>query len=146
MALLIVVVGCSGSKTPTATKPPVTPPPGPTGPQTLTFSGTASTTDAGGCSSPGHTISAAAGSITVTHTQSSAARLKVQVCDPAAQDHRNGCTIPPFASLAVGESAMADRKGASAQVVTVYPQACGSPGNPPAESLTYTVTVAFTAG
>ena len=86
------------------------------------------------------------GTITVAVSQASASRIKVQVCAPTAVDHANECTIPPFASLAVGESANGTLKGGRSQTVTVFPDGCGSPGNPPAASVTYTIAVTYPGG
>ena len=118
----------------------------PTGPQTTTLSGTASTNGSGGCSASGHPLVTGTGSITLTVTQASAARIKVQVCSPAAVNHAAECTVAPFASLAVGESVTAALKGGRDQVVTVFPDACGSPGSPPASTVTYAVTATYPGG
>lgn len=134
---LLVLAGCGGNGNPPTTPPPV--------PQTSTLTGTASTSDAGGCSSPGHTLATGTGSISLTVTQASAARIKLQVCHVAQTDHTQ-CTVPPFASLAVGESLTATLKGGRDQVVTIYPDACGSPGNPPASTVTYTVSATYPGG
>ena len=120
---------------------PTTPP----GPQTTTLTGSASTDGAGGCSTPGHRLATAAGSITLTVTQASAARVKLQVCDVTQTDHTQ-CTVPPFAAVAVGESLTATIRGGRDQSVSVYPEACGSPGTPPASSVTYTVSAAYPGG
>lgn len=136
---LLMVAACGGGSsnaTPTA----------PSGPQTASFSGTASTTDAGGCSSAGHTITAGSGTLTIVVGQASASRIKLQVCAPTAVDHANECTIPPFASLAVGESISRTLKGGRTQAITVYPDACGSSGNPPASTVTYTIAVTYPGG
>jgi hypothetical protein len=82
------------------------------------------------------------GSITLTVTQASAARVKIQICHVAQSDHTQ-CTVPPFASLAVGESVTAALRGGRDQSVSVYPEACGSGGNPPASNVTYTVTATY---
>ncbi len=137
--LIGLIAGCGGSGgggTPTA----------PPGPQTATLTGTASTNGTGGCSASGHPLATGTGSITLTVTQASAARIKVQVCSPTAVNHATECTVAPFASLAVGESVTATLKGGRNQVVTVYPEACGSPGSPPASTVTYTVTAAYPGG
>jgi hypothetical protein len=78
----------------------------------------------------------------VALTQASAARVAVQVCHPTAQNHALECTVPPFRALAVGESLTATLRGGRAQVVTIYPDGCGSPSSSPA-SVTYTITVTF---
>jgi hypothetical protein len=125
--------GGGGSSTPTA----------PAGPQTNTFSGTATTNGTGGCSPGAHTVFTGTGAITVTVTQASAPRVKLQVCSPTAANHATDCTVAPFASLAVGESVTAQIKGGSNQSVAVFPEACGSPGNPPASSVNYTITATY---
>jgi hypothetical protein len=135
-ALIVLVVGgCGGGSNSTPT--------GPSGPQSTTVSGTASTNDTGGCSGPGHPLQTGAGDITVTAVQSNAARIKVQVCHPTAANHNTDCTVPPFASLAIGEGVTATLKGGSAQTVTVFPEACGAPGSPPASSINYTIRINY---
>lgn len=135
--LTFFLAGCGGGGgggTPTG------PPPGP---RTSTFSGTASTNGTGGCSPGAHTVLTGAGSITVAVTQASAPRIKLQICHPTAVNHATECTVPPFASIAVGESVTATLKGGSSQSVALFPESCGSPGNPPASSVTYSVTVTY---
>ena len=134
---LIALGGCGGSDSPPTTQPP--------GPRTSTLTGSASTNGTGGCSSSGHTLATGAGSLTLTVSQASNARVKVQVCHVAQTDHTQ-CTVPPFASLAVGESLTATLKGGRDQVVTIYPEACGGPGNPPAATVTYTVSATYPGG
>ena len=123
-----------------------TPPTAPGTPQSSTLSGTASINGTGGCSSSGHPLSTGAGTITVTVTQANAARVKIQVCAPGAVNHAAECTVAPFASLAVGESVSATLKGGRSQVVTVFPEGCGSAGNPAATTITYTVTATYPGG
>ena len=134
---LALVLGCG--RTP---ETPVSPTP-PAGPQTATFSGTASISAAGGCSSPGHTVSAGEGTITVALTQGSAASVAVQVCHPGAVDHARECSVPPFASLAVGASLSAPLRGGRSQTVTVYPDGCGRAGPVVPTSVTYSISVSF---
>lgn len=131
------LAGCGGYD-----GPPTDPNPGP---QTSTLTGTASTDAAGGCSTPGHRLTTGAGSITLTVAQASAARVKLQVCDVTQTDHTQ-CTVPPFAAVAVGESVTATIRGGRDQSVSVYPEACGSPGSPPATSITYTVSATYPGG
>lgn len=135
--LAFFLAGCGGGGgggTPTG------PPPGP---RTSAFSGTASTNGTGGCSPGAHTVLTGAGSITVAVTQASAPRIKLQICHPTAVNHATECTVPPFASIAVGESVTATLKGGSNQSVAVFPEGCGSPGNPPASSVTYSISVTY---
>ena len=139
---LILVVACGGSGgggSPTG-------PPGASGPQSSTLSGSASTNGTGGCSPGSHTLSTGVGTMTITVIQASAARVKLQVCHPAAVNHATECTLPPFASVAIGEAVSATLKGGPNQVVGVFPDACGSPGNPPASSITYSVSVTYPGG
>jgi microcystin-dependent protein len=139
MVLLSLSPACGGGgggpTTPTA----------PAGPQSSTLSGNASTNGTGGCSSGGHALSTGNGTITVTVSQASAPRIKLQICHPTAVNHATECTVPPFASLAVGEAASATLKGGRSQVVTVYPEACGSAGGS-ASSVTYTIIVTYPGG
>ena len=134
MALLLILGanGCGGGT-------PNTPTPPPSGPQTVTFTGSASISNTGGCSGPGHAISTGTGALTVTLVQSSAARVAVQVCHPTAVNHALECTVPPFAAVAVGSAVTATLKGGAAQVITIFPETCGQPGTPPATTITYTI-------
>lgn len=135
----LVACGGSGGGTPTG-------PSTPSGPQSSTLSGSASTNGSGGCSPGSHTLQTGAGTITINVTQASAPRVKLQVCHPAAVNHATECTLPPFASVAVGEAVSATLKGGRDQVVAVFPDGCGSPGTPPASSITYSVSVAYPGG
>jgi hypothetical protein len=119
-----------------------TPTPTPSGPQTSVFSGSASLNGTGGCSSPGHAIATGAGTVSVTVTQSSAARVALQVCSPTAVNHATECTVAPFASVAVGSAVSATLKGGSAQVITVFPDGCGAAGSP-AVTVTYTISATY---
>jgi hypothetical protein len=65
------------------------------------------------------------------------------VCHPTAANHNTDCTIPPFASVAVGGNVSATLKGGRSQTVTVYPDACGRAGTFPAADLSYTVNVSY---
>lgn len=120
----------------------------PSGPRTETFSGSAFTNDAGSCGGTGHsrTLSTSDGTITLSLTQASAPRVKVQVCHPTAANHNTDCTVPPFATIGGGQNVSATLKGGRVQEVTVYPEACGAPGNPPASAVTFTVSVTYPAG
>jgi hypothetical protein len=134
------VAGCGGGgggNTPTG------PPPGP---QTNSFTGTASTNGTGGCSPGAHTVVTGAGAITITVTQASAPSVKLQVCHPTAVNHATECTVPPFATIAVGGNISATLKGGANQSVAVFPDTCGSPGNPPAATVTYTIAVTYPPG
>jgi hypothetical protein len=64
-------------------------------------------------------------------------------CHPTAVNHATECTVPPFARIAVGSSVSATLKGGTAQVITVFPEACGQPGTPPAATVTYTIRADF---
>jgi hypothetical protein len=140
-AALLASVACGGGGGPT-TAPTPAPNPGTGGSTSSTFSGTSSYNGAGGCSSPSrHDFSAGEGTIVVTLTQASASAARVQVCHPTAANHNTDCTIPPFASVAVGASVSATLKGGRSQTVTVYPDACGRAGTFPASDLSYTVNV-----
>jgi hypothetical protein len=77
----------------------------------------------------------------VTLVQASASAAGVQVCHPTAANHNTDCTIPPFASVALGGSVSAALKGGRSQTVTVYPDSCGRAGTFPASQLSYTVSV-----
>lgn len=79
-------------------------------------------------------------------TQASAPRVKVQVCHPTAVNHNTDCTVPPFATIAPGQPAVATLKGGRVQVVTVFPEACGAPGTPEPATVTYTIAVTYPAG
>ena len=136
---LLAACGGSGGGNPTG-------PSTPSGPQSSTLSGSASTNGTGGCSPGSHTLRTGAGTITLNVTQASAARVKLQVCHPSAVNHATECTLPPFASVGVGEAVSATLKGGRDQVVAVFPDGCGSPGNPPASSITYTVSVTYPGG
>jgi hypothetical protein len=133
--IVLVVSGCGGGSNSTPT--------GPSGPQSTTVSGTASTSDTGGCSGPGHQIQTGTGDITVTAVQSNEPRIKVQVCHPTAANHNTDCTVPPFKSLAIGEGVTATLKGGSAQTVTVFPEACGAAGAAAASSISYTIRINY---
>jgi hypothetical protein len=76
-----------------------------------------------------HAITTGTGNLSVTLVQSSAAQVE--------------CTVPPFARIAVGSSVSATLKGGTAQVITVFPEACGQPGTPPAATVTYTIRADF---
>jgi len=97
----------------------------------------------GGCSSlvPSHHVSSGNGNLTVTLTQAGASRMTVQVCHPTAVNHALECTIPPFATLAVGQSTSAAIKGGREQVVTIFPEGCGAPNTPLSDPISYTVSV-----
>ena len=89
VALLLTVSACgSGGGSPNTPNPPPQ-----SGPQTATFTGSASISSSGGCSSPGHAVSTGAGELTVTLIQSSAPKVAVQVCHPAAINHALECTV-----------------------------------------------------
>jgi len=49
-------------------------------------------------------------------------------------------------AVGVGESTSGTLKGGRAQVVSVFTEACGTPGNPPADSITYTIAVTYPGG
>jgi hypothetical protein len=138
LTLLGLLAACSGSTTPSPT-----PTPTPGGSQSQTFTGTASISSTGGCSGPGHAITTGTGNLSVTLVQSSAAQVAVQVCHPTAVNHATECTVPPFARIAVGSSVSATLKGGTAQVITVFPEACGQPGTPPAATVTNTIRADF---
>ncbi len=118
----------------------------PSGPQTTSFTGTASINGTGGCGGNAHTLSTGAGEITVSVTQASAPRVKVQVCHPTAANHNTDCTVPPFATISPGQPVVATLKGGRVQVVTIFPEACGAPGTPEATTVTYTIAVTYPAG
>jgi hypothetical protein len=112
------------------------------GPQTSTFSGTASTSATGGCSSPGHAISAGDGTISVSLLSTSPSSVKLQVCAPTAVNHALECTIPPFVVLSGAAPATASLRGGRAQTVTIFPVSCDA--NPPtAATITYTISVTY---
>src|SRR5688572_30074709 len=121
---LVILMGCSAG----CSSSPTAPPPG--GPQTLTVSGTATTSDTGTCSNSGHFISTGTGAITVALVQSSAAAVKVQVCHPTAVNHALECTVPPFAVVSGATPVTAAIRGGSSQTVTVFPTSCAV--SPPA--------------
>ena len=77
--------------------------------------------------------------MTVTLVQSSAAKVAMQVCHPSAVNHALECTVPPFAVVAVGSAVTAPLMGGAAQVITIFPEACGQPGTPAATTITYTI-------
>lgn len=133
------MASCGGGSSPTT-------PSTPAGPQTTAFSGTATTNGTGGCGGNSHTLATGTGQITVGVTQASAPRIKVQVCHPTAANHNTDCTVPPFATIAPGQPVAATLKGGRDQVVTVFPEACGAAGNPPASTVTYTISVTYPAG
>ena len=136
---LVILLGCSAG----CSSSPTAPPPG--GPQTLTVSGAATTSDTGACSNSGHFISTGTGTITVALVQSSAAAVKVQVCHPTAVNHALECTVPPFAVVSSATPVTATLRGGSSQTVTVFPAACAvSP--PAASSVTYTISITYPAG
>jgi hypothetical protein len=138
---VLVVAGCGGGggggNTPTG------PPPGP---QTNSFSGTASTTGTGSCTPGAHTVATGAGAITIAVAQASAPSVKLQVCHTGVVNHATECTVPPFVTVAVGGNITATLKGGTNQVVTVFPEGCGSAGNPPASTVTYTISVTYPPG
>jgi hypothetical protein len=143
-AVLLASVACGGGSGSGPTTPTPAPIPGTGGTTSTTFSGTSSYNGAGGCSSPSrHDFSAGEGTVVVTLTQASAAAAGVQVCHPTAANHNTDCTIPPFASVAVGGNVSATLKGGRSQTVTVYPDACGRAGTFPAADLSYTVNVSY---
>lgn len=109
---------------------------------TLTFSGTTSVNSTGGCSSPGHNISVGEGQITVTIVEATEAAVNVQICHPTAQSHAVDCTVPPFASVSVGQSIAATLRGGRSQTVTVFPAGCGS-SNAQARTVSYTLRTTF---
>jgi len=49
--------------------------------------------------------------------------------------------IPPFVTLAVGQSTSAAIKGGREQVVTILPEGCGAPNTPLSDPISYTVSV-----
>jgi hypothetical protein len=134
VVMLLVLAACSGGSKSAPT---------PTGPQTTTFSGTASINGTGGCSGVTHAISTGAGTLTVTLVQASAARVAMQVCHPTAVNHATECTVPPFANVAVGGVVTATLKGGQAQVITVFPEGCGGAGTQPATTVTYTISATY---
>jgi hypothetical protein len=102
--------------------------------------GTAQISATGGCSNAGHAFDTGEGSLSITLVQSSGnEQVAVQVCHPTATDHATQCTVPPFHRIAVGMTLRATVKGGRAQVLTVYPGACGVGGTPMAASVMYTV-------
>ena len=109
-----------------------------------TFTGQTRISSNGVCSSlsPSNEISAGAGMVTVTLTQAGAPRLALQVCATTEANHTN-CTVPPFASLALGQSVSAVLKGGRTQLVTLYPENCGGPNSPPGDPISYTVVVVY---
>lgn len=114
------------------------------GTATTTFTGTSRYSETGSCSSPSrHDLSAGEGEVAVTLTQSSASGVRLQVCHPTAANHNTDCTIPPFATLALGATTSAPLRGGRSQTVTVYPDACGRPGTFPSAEVSYTVTVTY---
>jgi hypothetical protein len=132
--VLMALGGCGGGSGSTPT--------GPTGPQTETFSGSAQLSATGGCSNVGHPFNSGEGTVAITLVESSGSvPVAVQVCHPTATAHDSQCTVPPFARVAVGMSVRVPLKGGRAQVLTIYPEACGRTGTPTATSITYTVTV-----
>jgi hypothetical protein len=115
-------------------------PTGQTGPQTETFTGTAQISATGVCSNDGHAFNTREGNLSITLVQSSNnEQVAVQVCHPTATDHATQCTVPPFHRIAVGMTLGGTVKGGAAQVLTVYPGACGTGGTPAAASVTYTI-------
>lgn len=135
LSAVLGLTACGGGGGPAA--------PAPTGPQTSTFMGTAQIT-VNGCSSNGsHEFAAGEGTVVVTLVQAAASPMAVQVCHVSAVDHTL-CTIPPFASMAVGQSLSAPlRGGRGTQRITVYPEKCGQPGMAPTSVLSYTVSVTY---
>ena len=136
LLVMALLAGCGGGGGPTTTTP--------SGTTTTTFMGTSSVGATGGCSSPSrHDFSAGEGTIQVTLVQASAGAAGVQVCHPTAANHNTDCTIPPFASVALGGSVSAVLKGGRSQTVTIYPDSCGRAGSFPAAQLSYTVSVTY---
>lgn len=134
---LLALSACGGGGGPTASSPPP-------GPRTATFMGTTWIT-AGVCTSSGnHEFAAGEGTLVVTLVQATSSPMAVQVCHVSAVDHTT-CTIPPFASLPVGQSLSAPlRGGRTTQRIAIYPESCGRPGTlVPTPELSYTVTVSY---
>jgi hypothetical protein len=131
--VLMALCGCGGgSGSPT----------GATGPQTETFTGTATLTPSGVCSNTGHPFNSGEGNLAITLVQSSGnVPVAVQVCHPTATNHDAQCTVPPFARVELGMTLRAALKGGRAQVLTIYPAGCGAPGADTAATVAYTVTV-----
>jgi hypothetical protein len=139
LALTLGACAACGSKAEGPTQPV---PSTSSGPQTSTFTGTASTSAAGGCSSPGHAISAGEGTISVSLLSSTPSSVKLQVCAPTAVNHALECTIPPFVVLSGAAPATATLRGGRAQTVTIFPVSCDA--NPPAAAtITYTISVTY---
>jgi hypothetical protein len=98
-----------------------------------------------GCSSNGnHEFVAGEGTVVVTLVQAAASPMRVQICHTSAVDHTL-CTIPPFASILVGQSLSATlRGGRTTQRVAIFPEGCGQPGTPATTPvLSYTVSVTY---
>lgn len=114
------------------------------GPRTAMFSGLTRIANNGACSSLSarHEIDAGAGTVTVTLTQAGAPRLQLQVCALNELNHNN-CTIPPFATLPLGQSVSALVKGGRSQAVTLYPEGCGGADATPGDPIAYSVTVVY---
>lgn len=100
---------------------------------------------AGDCASTSnHEFAAGEGTLVVTLVQATSSPMAVQVCHVSAVDHTT-CTIPPFATVQVGQSLSAPlRGGRTTQRITIYPDGCGRADTPASTPvLSYTVTVSY---
>ena len=134
---LVCLSSCGGGGGPTASTPPP-------GPRTATFMGTTQI-NASVCTSSGnHEFAAGEGTLVVTLVQATSSPMAVQVCHVSAVDHTT-CTIPPFASIQVGQSLSVPlRGGRTTQRIAIYPEGCDRPGTLlPTPVLSYTVTVSY---
>jgi hypothetical protein len=128
----------STSSTPTT---PITP--APSGPVTVTFSGTTTQSAVNACGGDSHNFNAASGDITVKllETTDPAAALSIQVC-PGGIDAPGTCTLQQQKIL-VGQSLTGARKGIATQNLKLLPHSCVFTSTVNTTPVTYKVSVTY---
>ena len=133
---LSIMVAC-GKSSSSATAPT------PAGPVTETLSGTTRQTAQGSCSGDSHNFTALDGEVSVRllETADPSGALSVQVCANGLDNH--DCTINQQ-RIAVGQTLVGARKGASFQNLKLLPNNClaGGPFDPNA-AITYRVSLTY---
>jgi hypothetical protein len=143
ISVLLLVAGC-GSSSPTPGPSP-TPTPGSGGTPvqvTETYSGSTVQTAATSCGGDSHDITATDGDISVrlTATSDPAGALSIQVCGGGVDD--SNCSIRQQ-RIAVDQTLVGAKRGASTQNVKLLPYACVFGGTPAGAPVTYTVSVTY---
>ena len=118
-------------------------PSGPSGTETVTFTGATRAIDATSCTGDVHQFTAGNGTIRVTLVSTSPAQsLTVEICEPGILNKPEGCTIGRT-PITVGQTLEAPRRGAAQQALSLLPLSCGGGGTPSTDTIAYTATVTF---